>query len=150
MLEYFEKPCEDMWNEECDLVEVIESEKSEWELRLNGPLSLMGSKYISAQFGQRAREIQKYAYSMSWEQEQREFMGYNPNNTPSWEFYLMMQIGLFNNGSFRQKFHWEAREVPEVNMLPHWLRLQNVYMELPGEHIPLYMYSAVLFGQVRG
>lgn len=109
-------------------------------------------EYLNAQFENESE--MRFLYNVSKDQQKRKVFVRGQRREPkvvvTWYMYKLMQFGMFYNQEFRMAVYAEFKEIPEVSLFTHWLRLMSLSVQLSNDQsVPLYMIVAVMYRRWR-
>lgn len=111
-------------------------------MRVETAASLQGPEYLKVQFNSKDMQALKKGFEHIREAYYQ--------SLPDWDKYLMMQLGLFFNETFRGKLEFLVDEISSVHLFPQWLKLNTVEIEMADKRrVPFYVFTAVLHYQMR-
>lgn len=137
---------EQLWNNKeasaDELTDILESDHVFERIRSASSGRFHGLKYLAKQFGKKHQA------------RKRDYEGTLPeldtmcdaSAVPNWNFYLMMQIGLFYNRPLMKRVTLLVELIKDVWLFPHWLALQTKTVEMSdGRPVPFYMLVVAIF-----
>ncbi|QLL32487.1 hypothetical protein HG536_0C06580 [Torulaspora globosa] len=156
VLEYFwsreRMRCDEIWDKETSrssrsFVEIVDKQGTFERMWQRSSARFHGPEYVKGQYGNvHRRSMNTYEMSRA-----RLFYKYDGSvGLPSWDMYLSMVLGMFYNVELRSRIADLVEQIGDVWLVPHWLELQNVLVQMgDGKKVPFFVLCGAIYQEMQ-